>query len=160
MRATRSRASGINCHNTRPFTWNLFSIAQSMAISLRRLAAGVHPMRQGDLRAIERLTTTNGLAACPTWLTCVAAWRSGLVQDLLDANESIGRLWQLSSGRRAVAWRAGPTAPSPQPPRLKSPADSRRVVSRIVTIRSRIGNAGDVLSAVSGERGRAENVVR
>src|SRR4029077_2060654 len=54
-------------------------------------------------------------------------------------------------------WRAGPTAPSPQPPRLKSPADSRRVVSRIVTIRSRIGNAGDVLSAVSGERGRAEN---
>src|SRR6478672_10279767 len=52
---------------------------------------------------------------------------------------------------------SGPTAPSPQTPRLKSPADSRRVVSRIVTIRSRIGNAGDVLSAVSGERGRAEN---
>ncbi len=64
---------------------------------------------------------------------------------------------RVAARERRIAWRAGPTAPSPQPPRLKSPADSRRAVSRIVTIRSRIGNAGDVLSAVSGERGRAEN---
>src|SRR6476660_722847 len=64
---------------------------------------------------------------------------------------------RVAARERRIAWRAGPTAPSPQPPRLKSPADSRRVVSRIVTIRSRIGNAGDLLSAVSGERGRAEN---